>query len=91
MTVQDMAKEVLDNKAAKDLMDDIPDEDEEDPVPPVESSTLAMLNDSTRTLKDALSASTDDTSVMCEHLTALEKFFQKTFVKTMKQTTKGFI
>ena len=34
MTVQDIAKEALDNKAAKDPENDIPDEEEEDSAPP---------------------------------------------------------
>ena len=92
MTMQYIAKEVLENKASKNLEDDITDEEEEeeDPPPPQENiqhTTIGMLMDYTITMKDVLCSSTENTSEMWTHLPALEKFFQRCFVKKQKQKT----
>ena len=55
-------KEVLNNKAAKDMEVDIPEEEEEeeeeDPALPVQHTTLSMLMDYTTAMKDVLCSST---------------------------------
>ena len=92
MTVQDIAKEVLDDKAAKDMEDDIAEEEEEgeDPAPPVQHTTMPMLVDFTTAMKDVLCSFTEDTSEMWAHLTALEKFFQWSFIRKQKKTIQDF-
>lgn len=83
LTVQDIAREVQ----AQHQPEPAQDEEEEDEVPaaPALPPTLAMVMDSTSTLKDALSASSSDTSEMWAHMEALERFFQKTFIQKQRQ------